>query len=128
MFKPVDPKYLATITEMAPSNPPNRGFLRVAYLTRQYGSQELNSEYPPACSLHEEQRLSITEQAGGGHNYAALCEKKTGGRWTEKDPKTGRTLDANSCFMRFNGQGDVHYRTFGSCYYDDQSAGMFVAV
>ena len=126
MYKPVDPVYLATIQEDAPTNRPNTKLLRVAYLTRQYGSQELNQRYPPVCQLKAENRLSITNQAGGGPNWAQLCEARK--KSPQKNPLTGGHLSYHDCFMKFYGHGDVHYRTFGGCYYDDQSVGEYVAV
>jgi len=128
MFKPVDPVYLATIQEEEPTNKPKKKELRVAYLTRQYGSQELDAEYPPVCQLKAETRLSMTQQAGSGPNWAALCEQKEGGTYKAKNPLNGATLNHQDCFMNWYGTGDVHYHSFGGCHYDDQSIGETVAL
>jgi len=129
MFKPVDPVYLATITEEFPTNKPNLKNTKLAWLTRMYGSQEMNSEYPPVCQLRAESKISMTNQEGGGPNFAKLCEQKEGARYTADNPlRPGHKLTKKDCYMTFFGQGDVHYHTFGGCYWDDQSVGAYVAV
>jgi hypothetical protein len=70
--------------------------LRLAFLSRQYGSQELNVANPPVCDLD---------------------------KYKEAKKVTGPSGN-----MYWRGSGDVHYRNFANCHYDDQSVGEWVAV
>jgi hypothetical protein len=126
MFAPVAAEYVATILDDAPADPPDGQMLRIAYLTRQYGSQEFDSTWPPECTLTEEKRASMTDSVFPGPNWAKLCEDKSGSTYNANNPLTGARLNDNDCKMYWWGGGDVHYRSFGGCKYDDQSAGEFV--
>jgi len=124
MIKPVDPGYLATMTETNVINKPDPNFMRAAFLSRQYGSQEMNVRYPPVCALKKEERLTIMGALPGQPNWAQLCEQVG----VAQHPTAGRKVNSGDCFMSWSGQGDVHYRNFGGCHYDDQLIGPFVAV
>jgi len=126
MFAPVDASYVASIMSDAPVNPPETGKLLIAYLTRQYGSQEYDTVWPPECILKPEERASMNEVSADGHAWGKLCSMKSGSTYKEKNPVTGATLNDNDCKMYWNGVGDVHYKSFGGCKYDDQSAGEWV--
>jgi len=63
-YLPVSPKVLAKIHKLTGPKPPKA--LRVAWLSRQYGSQELKSTFPPRCTLARQKRApkKITGPAG----------------------------------------------------------------
>lgn len=109
MFTPVDPAYIATITDQLPVKPPDMDKLLMAYLTRQYGEQEIGTVYPPVCNLVEE-----TDPMDG---WAGICD----------DPQNPQNTYDN-CYMSAQGTGDVHYYSFGQCKYDDQSVAPVSAV
>jgi len=122
MFKPVAPEYLASITEEDPKNKPDRDKLRLAYLTRQYGSQEMDMTYPPVCALVEEE-----ESFDMSEDYWAQC--------CDDNSKCTAALPGNSnnCMMpggsgRVHAVGDVHYKDMSNCYFDDQAVGAMTAV
>jgi hypothetical protein len=96
-YLPVSEKVLAKVGKLTAPRPPSN--LRAAWLSRQYGSQELgkNKRFPPVCKLVKQKRAIKKIRGPGG-------------------------------WMSWGGTGDVHYRDFNNCKYDDQSVGEWAAV
>ena len=72
--------------------------LRLALLSRQYSAEETKKTFPPVCTLDK-------------------FKKK-------EAPK----ITGPPGMMRCSGSGDVHYKSFAGCKFDDQSIGEWVAV
>jgi len=93
MYKPVPKKVLKGVGKLTAPEAGKR--MRLGYISRQYGEQELKKKFPPVCDLDEYKVKKVTGPSGN---------------------------------MRYTGSGDVHYRNFAGCCYDDQSVGEWVVV
>merc|ERR1740117_1601467 len=93
MYKPVPKKVLKGVGKLTAPEAGKR--MRLGYISRQYGEQELKKKFPPVCDLDKYKLVKVTGPSGN---------------------------------MRYTGSGDVHYRNFAGCCYDDQSVGEWVVV